>query len=114
MRAQARSVVSRFLRKAGGNEFWVYIKDSNVKQAFRQAVDDARHESGHGGYTGTIAEKSEFKIRQHSPMTQEQADKFTGTDIEKNDKWGPAFAIPISASENGPTVGWLFYGIASS
>jgi hypothetical protein len=29
-------------------------------EAFRAAVDDARHMEGHGGYTGSIAEKSDF------------------------------------------------------
>ena len=33
-----------------------------VDEAFRLAVAAARYEHGHGGYTGTIAEKHSFKI----------------------------------------------------
>jgi hypothetical protein len=32
------------------------------EQAFIKAVKDARYWNGHGGYTGTIAEKGEFKF----------------------------------------------------
>ncbi len=93
----AARVLSRF-KRAGGSDFSVFVPGTDAKAAFREAVEDAQHESGHGGYSGTIAEKSSFTIRRHEPMTREEAHAFSDQDIEKNDKWGPAFAIPIAES----------------
>lgn len=36
-------------------------KGRSAEEVFRLLVDDAAHEHGHGGYTGTIAEKSDFR-----------------------------------------------------
>jgi hypothetical protein len=91
----AAKVLSRF-KRAGGTDFSVFIQNPDAKAAFNRAVDDAQHESGHGGYSGTIAEKSGFTIRKHEPMTMDEAHRFVDTDIEKNEKWGPAYAIPIA------------------
>lgn len=41
----------------GATTFFTYGAGRNVNEAFRSAQDDARYEYGHGGYTGTIAEK---------------------------------------------------------
>jgi hypothetical protein len=41
----------------GATTFFTYSHGRNVGEAFRQAQDEARYENGHGGYTGTIAEK---------------------------------------------------------
>jgi hypothetical protein len=90
----ANRVLGRY-KRAGASEFEDYINNPQPNQAFDRARDDARHESGSGGYSGTIAEKSSFKIRQLEPMTREQARKFIEQDIEKNDKYGPAFAVAI-------------------
>lgn len=48
----------------GASDFFDRAKRSNyknIKEAFNSIVEEARYEYGHGGYTGTIAEKSEFK-----------------------------------------------------
>jgi hypothetical protein len=45
----------------GASEFFTSASGKNVKEAFREATEDARYENGHGGYTGTIAEKHEYK-----------------------------------------------------
>ena len=37
-----------------------YGKDAN--EAFRSAVESAQWEHGHGGYTGTIAEKGSYRV----------------------------------------------------
>lgn len=93
-------VASLYLRKqAGGSDFMMYVPISDVKKAFREAVSEARHESGHGGYTGTIAEKSDYSVRSHDSMTQAQAFAFADRDIERNQKWGPAFAVPVSEGQ---------------
>lgn len=44
----------------GGCDFDVVARGPSAKEAFRLAVEQAQYESGHGGYTGTIAEKSGF------------------------------------------------------
>jgi hypothetical protein len=113
----------------GGQQFdtLVWLKDPG--EAFRSAVDQALWEHGHGGYTGTIAEKLGFTIRKGEVMTEEQAGEFvrggrwnasgqwesTGTgDGNDNDKWGKAYAVPVCKEVGGPIEGWLFYGWASS
>jgi hypothetical protein len=96
----AEKVAARF-RRAGGTDFSTFVQNPEPRAAFREAVEDARHESGHGGYSGTIAEKSDFEVRRREPMTRDEARRFVDDDLEKNDKWGPAFAIPIAEAAKG-------------
>jgi hypothetical protein len=91
----AARVLERF-KKAGGTDFSVFVPGSDASKAFREAQDDASHEHGRGGYSGTIAEKNGYVLRRSAPMTREEAHHFSDKDIEQNDKWGPAFAVPIS------------------
>lgn len=93
----ATRVLERF-KRAGGDSFSVFVPGQDPKAAFNEAVRDAQHEHGHGSYSGTISEKASqgFAIRRREPMTRDQAHEFTDADIEKNDKWGPAFAVPIA------------------
>lgn len=79
---------------AGAESFRNFGRGTDAKQVFNNLVDQAAHESGHGGYTGTIAEKHDFKIVA-PPMTIEQARKKADEMADKSDKFGPAFAIPI-------------------
>ena len=44
----------------GACDFSVVVKGSSSHAAFNVAVDEARYEYGHRGYTGTIAEKRGF------------------------------------------------------
>jgi len=44
----------------GAVNFEVIAYTENAREAFRNAVERARWEYGHGGYTGTIAEKDGF------------------------------------------------------
>ena len=45
----------------GASTFIVHTKPyANAREAFNDAIRDAAWEYGHGGYTGTIAEKSNF------------------------------------------------------
>lgn len=82
-------------RRAGAQEFSGYAKGTSADAAFRKLRDDAKFDRGHGGYSGSIAEKSSFKIRRSDPMTRAEADDFISGDIDSNDKWGPAYAVPI-------------------
>ena len=41
----------------GGEIFYTKQKGSSANDAFQKAKQEAQYEYGHGGYTGTIAEK---------------------------------------------------------
>lgn len=91
-------------KQAGATDFYVFVKNKNPKRAFQEAVDDARYESGHGGYSGSIAEKDGFTIRKRDPMSMSAARAFANKDIDRNDKWGPAFAVPVGEAKTGKPV----------
>lgn len=105
----------------GACDFSLLRKGDNMNKLFEEAVKEAQYMVGHGGYTGTIAEKHSVVLRKKFPMTEREAEAFIyggkngGGDIEQNDKWGPAFAVPICESEeNRKFIGYVFYGYASS
>ena len=98
-----------------------FVDWPNADEAFSHAVDSAAHEHGHGGYTGTLAEKREFRMlvvpagqtpEQFMDALQfdygENAPKIPGFN-PFNDKWGPAGCIEVA----GPDGGWHFFGSAS-
>lgn len=100
----------------GGNTFTNVVNDTDIKRAFRDITQSARHERGHGGYTGTIAEKSEYTIIESTPMSLDAAYDRANRLIDMNDeriddKWGPAGAIRV---RDAKVDGWLFFGWASS
>jgi len=83
----------------------------NAREAFNNLVKDACYENGHGGYTGTIAEKHSFNMI----VCPEGEDPFEYADtlIENgdrrvDDKWGPAGCINLGDGR------YLFFGWASS
>jgi len=98
----------------GAVDFYTFAKGDTAKEAFNSAVDRARYEYGHGGYTGTIAEKSSF-VKVGSAATENEAGEKALKILDDDDdrrvsgKWGPAGCIEV---ENPP--GWLFFGMASS
>jgi hypothetical protein len=44
----------------GAETFYTIEKGKNAKEAFNRAVEEAQYYYGHGGYTGSIAEKREY------------------------------------------------------
>lgn len=46
----------------GACEFNNVAVGSNVDEAFSRTVQDAQYEHGHGGYSGTIAEKGSYRL----------------------------------------------------
>ena len=89
---------------------------SNAKEAFRAAVRPALYEEGHGGYTGTIAEKRDFVLL---PLPQgtnpndyaalrEHAYGLMDTHKSVSDKWGPAGAFDLGGGR------YFFFGWAST
>lgn len=98
---------------------------TDPSEAFREATSQARYEYGHGGYSGTLAEKGEYTIIQKQPMVLEAAEKLAYALIDANDpritdKWGPAGAIPLCNETPGEvedlgrvTVEVTFKGVPS-
>ena len=44
----------------GACDFICEAEGKNAEEAFQAAIQFAKHENGHNGYTGTVAEKNEF------------------------------------------------------
>lgn len=91
----------------------------NLAEAFRASVTECLRMNGHGGYSGTLAEKVDvvdlnvvcdtiddalnvaLALRDHVPGTP-------GEERYIDDKWGPANAIRLLDG------GWLLFGWCSS
>jgi hypothetical protein len=65
----------------GAVGFYTKAVGSNPQQAFVDAVKAAAFENGHGGYTGTIAEKSKYR------MFNVPARRLPALEHEPNYKW---------------------------
>lgn len=95
----------------GACEFFCTGRGKSAKEAFRDARDNALYESGHGGYTGTIAEKHEFTVISvpDGMSAREYANHLLENDDERvSDKWGPAGCVKVEEGK------YLFFGWASS
>ena len=95
----------------GAEIFYHTVSGSTVEEAFNNAVKEACYDHGHGGYTGTIAEKDSYVVikcpKGREPT--EYADTLINNGDERiDDKWGPAGAIKVKDNY------WLFFGWASS
>ena len=104
----------------GASTFETLGTGHSAREAFQSAVENARWEHGHGGYTGTIAEKNEFvmiplpedRANDWGPYARELIDQ---ADPRIDDKWGPAGCIELPENMN-TTDGkktYLFFGWAS-
>ena len=111
----------------GADVFDVLQEGSSAEDAFRQAVDQALWEYGHGGYTGTIAEKDGFLpftlpenvtvdevvdamlVQGGDELLEGWYGKSGAGQIRTcfNDKWGPAVAFKVGENK------WHFCGWAS-
>lgn len=97
----------------GASTFMNFSEQKTAMDAFKTLRDQAAWESGHGGYTGTIAEKSEFIMVGPVVETVEEAREVAKALIDSDDKrisdkWGPAGCIDVRGG------GFLFFGWASS
>lgn len=84
----------------GACDFYESSRETDPKKAFRSLVDHAQYEYGSGGYSGTIAEKSDFTILTHAPQSPEELNALHAQYAD-GDKWGPAYAAPFAAVEDG-------------
>ena len=95
----------------GADVFMTTAKGSDARNAFISAVREAQYECGHGGYTGTIAEKSDFSV---IPLKEglgphEYADELIDDcDSRIDNKWGPAGCFDLGGGR------YFFFGWASS
>jgi hypothetical protein len=95
----------------GACDFGATSNGKTAKEAFVNAVEQAQWDHGHGGYTGTIAEKHEFVIITVPAGVDpiKFADELVNKDDPRiRDKWGPAGCVKISEGE------FYFFGLASS
>ena len=95
----------------GADTFFTQAKGDNANEAFANAVADAAWESGHGGYTGTIAEKQEFveiPLPEGADPVEEANRLIDEGDSRIDDKWGPAGCFDLGDDE------YMFFGWASS
>lgn len=95
----------------GAESFMTSSRGETAEEAFNEAVREAFYESGHGGYTGTIAEKTDFVEiplpNGADPMTEADRLIDEGDDRVCN-KWGPAGCFTLRPGR------YLFFGLASS
>jgi hypothetical protein len=77
-----------------------------LKAKFAEIKAECEHMDGHGGYTGTLAEKSALKITGRVFDTDDEAEEY----LEDTDKWSPAEAVRV----NEPTPHWVIGGNCSS
>ena len=98
----------------GGTDFYMVGEGATIDKAFRNAVEEANYQTGHGGYSGTISEKHEFTLipdsewkGKHNPVAYARK-LVDDNDVRIVDKWGPAGAIKLEEGR------WLFFGTASS
>lgn len=86
----------------GSTTFEAYGGGVYPDVTFRELREEAAHECGHGGYTGSIAEKDSYVVIQREPVTYAHArlmarQLINSGDERVDDKWGPAGAIPVVA-----------------
>lgn len=98
----------------GADTFTTYAPGADPKTAFTKATDEAAYEHGHGGYTGTIAEKGSYTVIAQTPVPQAEAYAMAARLIEADDpriedKWGPAGAIPVFADTREETLDGFTY-----
>jgi len=95
----------------GAETFFAKAGGPSAREAFREAVEDAKYEHGHGGYSGTIAEKHDFtmiEVPEGKDPWDYADDLLDEGDHRVDDKWGPAGCIKLKDGV------WLFFGWASS
>lgn len=93
----------------GAAEFYCEAFGATASDAFKNAQKDARWALGNEGYTGSVAEKSTFKIVH--PKRGESVEECVvrhENDATFDDKWGPAGCIKIREGS------YAFFGVASS
>jgi hypothetical protein len=99
----------------GAQEFYTTAMGANAQEAFDAAVEQAQYDHGHSGYSGSVAEKTEF-VEIEVPEGRdplEFAEALVDNDDRRiRDKWGPAGCVEVSLHGGGQRE-YLFFGWAS-
>ena len=100
----------------GATEFTQFQTGLDPVTTFRGAVEAAAWEYGHGGYSGTLAEKDELTVVSDDGISlyeaTEMAEKLMQDSDERIiDKWGPAGGSKIKETNK---EGLLVFGFDSS
>ncbi|MFF0742133.1 hypothetical protein ACFYVL_17220 [Streptomyces sp. NPDC004111] len=100
----------------GAIEFTEKGSGPDLQTAFHNAVEDSAHQNGHGGYTGSLAEKDSVTLIDSTIRPLKEAEQLANQlirhfDPRINDKWGPAGALEYTTDED--TRSWIFFGFAS-
>ena len=102
----------------GAEQFITTSSGRSPQEAFNRAVEEAAYECGHGGYTGTIAEKESFVLIDvpEGESPQKFANRLMDEDDPRiDDKWGPAGAVVLTGPDKvSPETSYIFFGWASS
>jgi hypothetical protein len=95
----------------GAQQFDTVAYGKTPREAFSNAVDQARYDHGHSGYSGTMAEKDSYTLL--DPGTEDPAtfaERLMAEDDPRIcDKWGPAGCVKLDGNDE-----YLFFGWASS
>jgi hypothetical protein len=106
----------------GGEWFTVVGDGATPEEAFERLKEQALWDHGHAGYTGTIAEKSEFLLVPYlhpncPAIPTERVAMFYTEEVAAaqsspwTKKWGPAGCIEIEPITDERR--FLFFGVAS-
>ena len=98
----------------GSCEFFHEAEGRTPKEAFLKAQNEAFYDHGHSGYTGTIAEKSDFimiKVPEGNNPQDYAQELVDHNDERIDDKWGPAGCILLKKGAKNNR--YLFFGWAS-
>ena len=117
----------------GATNYTTVARGKDAKEAFESAVTNAQWNHGHGGYTGTIAEKNSFVLFQRpkgvrlttvKKVIHDMAASWDEKEITKlekkypkfpvrqmvqvwDDKWGPSACMELKPKT------YIFFGMAS-
>ncbi len=99
----------------GARQFCEFSHGKSAEEAFARAKSNAFDDSGHGGYSGTIAEKSCFEMATTEVLMDTLATQLADEliDTRFSDKWGPVGCIEVTVKANQVRC-FLFFGWASS
>lgn len=87
----------------GACDFMNYSFGKTAQEAFSHCVQQAQYEHGHGGYSGTIAEKHDFVVLP-KPPTRLSVERLAGCAINCEDTY--MHWRPLKEGENRYSAGW--------
>ncbi|MFI6469808.1 hypothetical protein ACIBL5_06020 [Streptomyces sp. NPDC050516] len=100
----------------GAIDFYTIATGDSLQDTFERAREDAAHEHGRGGYSGTVHEKDSVMLfdeprRPEAEALERARALLHGRDPRVDDKRGPAGALPVTTGDSRD--GWLFFGVSA-